>query len=194
MSVLAFILLFAASSYKASASEPSFCHDLDCPKFNGYEVRHYLASKWVGTTVTSASYSAATAKGFEKLFQYISGDNSDDVKIPMAAPVASKVVPLSGGERFNFTTLFFVPFSYQSDTPVPTDHALSITNLPAMKVYVKSFGGFITNELLTTNLKDLKEQLAKDKLGYVKEYYFAADYDSPFKLTNRHNEVWLKAK
>ena len=196
IAALAFLLLCAtsAASYRASIlREPKFCHDLDCPKFSGYEVRHYLPSKWVGTTVTSTSYTTATGEGFEKLFRYISGANKDGIKIPMAAPVASKIVPLSG-EESNYTTLFFVPFDYQENTPIPTDPTLAIINLPALKVYVKSFGGFITDELLKKKLKKLKEDLGKDGLGYVSEYYFAAAYDSPFRIINRHNEVWLKAK
>ena len=196
IALVVLVLLYATSAASYSDSvlhEPKFCHYLDCPKFSGYEVRHYLPSKWVGTTVTSTSYTTATGEGFEKLFRYISGANKDGIKIPMAAPVASKIVPLSG-EESNYTTLFFVPFDYQENTPIPTDPTLAIINLPALKVYVKSFGGFITDELLNKKLKKLKEDLGKDGLGYVSEYYFAAAYDSPFRIIDRHNEVWLKAK
>ena len=106
---LVLVLLNVAIATPYKTSEPKFCHDLDCPKFTGYEVRHYLPSKWVGTTATSTSYSTATSEGFEKLFKYILAANNDSIKIPMAAPVASKIVPLSGKES-NYTTLFFVPF------------------------------------------------------------------------------------
>ena len=138
---LALVLLYATS---ITAGKPKICHNLDCPKFTGYEVRHYLPSKWIGTTVMSLSYTHASYEGFEKLFRYILGDNNDRMTIPMTVPVASKIVPLGDGES-NFTTLFFVPFLYQSYLPTPTDHTLVFTDLPAMKVYVKSFGGLITN-------------------------------------------------
>ena len=59
----------------------------------------------------------------------------------MATLVASKIVPIGGGQS-NFTTLFFVPFAYQSNTSVPTNPALAIVDLPAITAYVKSFGGY----------------------------------------------------
>lgn len=188
--LLALVLLYVAST---TAHEPKFCQDKDCPEFTGYEVRHYLPSKWIGTTVKSLSYVHASYVGFEKLFRYILGNNSYGMMIPMTVPVASKIFPLGDGIS-NYTTLFFVPFLYQSRLPMPIDRSIVFTDLPAMKVYVKSFGGFTTNKLLRKNLRKLKEEIRKDKLDYVEKYYFAATYSDPYTSTNRRNEVWLMAK
>ena len=191
MMLLALVLLCATST---TAREPKFCHDRDCPQFTGYEVRHYLPSQWIGTTVGyHLSYAHASYEGFEKIFRYILGNNSDGMRIPMTVPVACKIVPLGDGVS-NFTILFFVPYLYQSHLPKPIDRTIFFTDLPAMKMYVRSFGGSITNKRLEKNLQKLKREIRKDKLRYVEEYYFAAAYNDPYTVTDRRNEVWLRAK
>ncbi len=42
-----------------------------------YEMRFYPESKWVSTTIIGADYKSATEEGFDKLFNYISGQNSE---------------------------------------------------------------------------------------------------------------------
>ena len=201
MKVLVLAVVFSlatAASFKAKVSDgPSFCNGLDCPKFTvvsvskeGYETRQYMPSKWVGTTTTGSSFIKETDDAFRKLFDYIEGANKDGIKIPMAAPVASKIVPVGGGMS-NFTTLFFVPFAYQSNTSVPTDPTLGIVELPAITAYVQSFGGYMRDEQVKDNIEKLRTELDKDGKSYVTDFYFAAGYDSPYRFLDRHNEVWL---
>jgi len=55
----------AINSPLKKLEEPWFCHDLNCPNYtvsarrDGYEVRDYDASKWVGTNVISTSWQNA---------------------------------------------------------------------------------------------------------------------------------------
>ena len=204
MKVLVLVAVFSlatAASFKAKVSDgPSFCNGLDCPKYTvvsvskaGYETRQYMPSKWVGTTSTGTSFMKATNEAFEELFDYIQGANKDGIKIPMASPVASKIVPIGGGQS-NFTTLFFVPFAYQSNTSVPTNPALAIVDLPAITAYVKSFGGYMRDEQVKDNIEKLRTDLDKEGSAYVTDFYFAAGYDSPYRFLDRHNEVWLLPK
>lgn len=194
---LLFTLSLAAS---IAQDEPVFCHDLDCPRYtlvakkNGYEIRNYAPSKWVGTTFTGSSYNKATQDGFNLLFKYISGANYANEKIPMASPVATKIVPGPGstGEK-NFTVLFFTPFAYQANTPTPTDPRLALVSLPAITAYVASFGGFESDAELQEHTSELVSYLDKDGVAYVKDFYFTAGYDPPFRVIGRHNEVWLLA-
>ena len=201
MKAVALVLFFSLASATSIKSKlvagPSFCHDQDCPKYTtvsvskeGYETRQYSPSKWVGTTSTGTSYSVEVGKAFRKLFAYIEGANREGTKVPMAVPVASKIVPLGTGQS-NFTTLFFVPFDYQASTPIPTDPTVAIVELPAITAYVKSFGGFMHDEQVKENIEKLRLGLDKDGLTYITDFYFVADYDSPYRLIDRHNEVWL---
>ena len=202
MKLAALLPLFFTVSLAASIArdEPSFCHDLDCPKYtlvdkkNGYEIRKYDPSKWVGTTISSLNFSSAAHTGFERLFKYISGENTANEKIPMAAPVATKIVPGQGPAcETNFTVLFFTPFAYQNNTPAPTNPQLAIVNLPAITAYVASFGGWEEDKELQEHASELTERLVEDKVDYVKDFYFTASYDSPYRIIDRHNEVWLLA-
>lgn len=43
-------------------------------------------------------------------------------------------------------------------------------------------------------LLKLLESLQRDSMPYVDKPYYVAGYDSPFKLTNRRNEVWVLKK
>jgi hypothetical protein len=50
----------------------------------------------------------------QRLFDYIGGANDASAKIPMTAPVATKITPSAGPFcKSNFTVSFFVPFDYQ---------------------------------------------------------------------------------
>ena len=202
MKIAAILCLLFSLSLGASIAqdEPDFCHDLDCPKYtlvakkDGYEIRSYAPSKWVGTTITGSSYQQAATDGFDLLFKYISGANSANEKIPMASPVATKIVPGPGstGEK-NFTVLFFTPFAYQTNTPTPTNPQLALVSLPAITAYVYSFGGFENDAELEKYTLELINSLNRDKVAYVKDFYFTAGYDPPFRVIGRHNEVWLLA-
>lgn len=205
--LLLFFALFSVS-YSASISTrtksdgPKFCNGLDCPRFTvlaekeGYEVRKYETSKWVGTTITSSDWHSSTQVGFDRLFKYISGENQGNIKVPMAAPVATKIQPGVGpGGVSNYTILFFVPFEYQSDTPVPTNPQLAIVTLPPITAYVSSFGGFESNADLEKYAERLSTDLQRDQAHFTTIPYFTAGYDSPYRFINRHNEVWfLQAK
>ena len=196
-------LLFAlscAASIPRSRDEPSFCNNLDCPKYTlvekkeGYEVRKYEPSKWVGTTISSLNFTSASKVGFDRLFRYISGENSAKAKIPMATPVATKIVPGQGPAcESNFTVLFFTPFAYQNNTPQPTNPQLALVNLPAITAYVESFGGFEDDKSLQEHAADLANRLIQDKMDYVQDFYFTAGYDAPSRVIERHNEVWFLA-
>ena len=178
--------------------EPGFCHDLDCPTYttvskkDGYEVRKYDASRWVGTTITSRDdYKTAVNEGFDRLFDYISKGNKNNTAVPMATPVATKIEPGSNGD--NYTVLFFTPFAYKINTPVPNDTRLAIVDLPALTAYAISFPGYEGDNQLKEYLGKLKGDLQKDGMKYVEDYYFTAGYDPPYRFIGRHNEVWLAA-
>jgi hypothetical protein len=199
--VLLVAVLFAVIS---AYEEPSFCHGLNCPKYtvlakgNGYEKRRYMASKWISIKIPSTSYNKAANEAFIMLYGYISGANSAGAKIPMAVPVATLVQPNSCESEdcmTDYTVSFFIPFDYQKHTPAPTSSHLKMINLRPTIVYVTHFGGFMTNGVLARETKILQKHLDDNNQQYVSptRYYFAVDYDSPFRITGRYNEIWLEA-
>jgi len=207
---LKYVMLLSSATLLANAAalnsplkkseEPWFCHDLNCPNYtvsarrDGYEVRDYDASKWVGTNVISTSWQNASQIGFMRLFDYISGENSAKEKIPMTAPVATKIVPGQGPTcGSNFTIFFFIPFKYQASTPAPTNPDVGLFDLPKLTAYVIQYSGFASDETVTQYASKLADALDKDKTNYVTDYYFCASYDPPYRIIDRHNEVWFLA-
>lgn len=192
-----------ASHAPATANDesPWFCHDLDCPKFtvvknitDDVQLRRYAAGKWASTVVTGVKYDKAVATGFWRLFKYISGNNEPQQKVEMTAPVTVRVIPSQGPFcEDNFTISFFVPFEFQSSPPQPSDEAVYIEDRPALEVFVSSFGGWATGSSYLSQAADLTEMLEDAGHDIITDHFYTAGYDSPFRLLNRHNEVWIVA-
>lgn len=200
--VVTMSLLLAASV--SSEEAPWFCHGINCPAFSnssvdGIEVRNYGSNRWTSTEVQGVSLDDAMETGFHRLFDYISGANSAGKPIDMTAPVLTQVLPGAGPNcNTTFKVSFFVPFDYQAPNdppPAPTDSTVFTETIPAMKVAVKSFGGQPKEDAMIAEATLLEEQIAKDddleKDPQAGESWWAAGYDPPFRLTNRHNEVWV---
>ena len=184
------------------SSKPAFCHDLDCPRFSveasstkKYEVRKYEAGAvWAKTLVTGFSdYDSAVNVGFMKLFHYISGENKENEKVPMAAPVRVTITPGQGPTcSSNFTVAFFVPFAFEKNPATPLDDTITIERDEAFEVYVKSFGGRAKGDDILQQAGELVQALKDDGIHVDSQSSFAsAGYDSPFRLLDRHNEVWV---
>lgn len=142
-------------------------------------------------------YVEAVRMGFMRLFKYIEGANVKKMKILMTVPVAVEIQPGQGPFcKNNFTVNFFVPFEDQSDPAAPTDKDVYISTLPEFTAYVKVYGGYSNLDDVQKYSEELGEDLVKDGLGdtFRKDVFFFAGYDSPFKLLNRHNEIWFLRK
>ncbi|KAM9798123.1 heme-binding protein 2 [Neosynchiropus ocellatus] len=157
-----------------------------------YEIRIYAESKWVSTTLTGMSMDEASYAGFRKLFSYIQGSNQNKTKVDMTAPVTCRVDPGAGPAcESNFTVSFYVPEEFQADPPAPTDSSVFIESRKEFTAYVRTFGGFAKEEMKKKELLNLLESLRRDGVPFVEQPYYTAGYDSPFKLANRRNEVWI---
>lgn len=56
---------------------------------------------------------------------------------------------------------------------------------------VRTFGGFANSQNSREELLKLIESVKNDGIAFKEAPYYRAGYDSPFKLVNRRNEVWL---
>lgn len=162
-------------------------------KEDGYEERRYAAAKWVSTKVSGIELDAARTTGFWRLFKYIDGENEKGTKVAMTAPVATRIVPGEGPNCENhFTVSFYIPPSHQEAPYAPTNPEVYIDQWPEQTIYAQGFGGFAKEAQFVEKAQELGEKI-KDK-GIDQNVYFAAGYDSPFKLFNRLNEVWFLKK
>ncbi|XP_045211756.2 heme-binding protein 2-like, partial [Mercenaria mercenaria] len=190
----------ASEEVYGTNEEPAFCHKLDCPRFTvietfkTYELRKYAPSMWVSTQIKKMDFTEQDRKElFDKLFYYISGNNTEHMKIPMTAPVVETVLHGQGPDcESTFTFQFMIPFDLQKSPPQPTAQDINITTMPEMSVYVRVFGGYLNGTDIQNNIIKLSEDI-NDSSKYIANPYYSAGYDNPFQILNRHNEVWLRA-
>jgi len=180
--------------------KPTFCHDLDCPKFevlektDKFEKRRYSPSVWVATEIYTMTYSRPQQQGmFFKLFDYIAGNNSMGMKINMTAPVVTEIIHGAGPDcESNFTMHFMVPFDLQANPPQPTEAGVFIKRVPEMTVYVRSYGGYDNDDTKRDNLVMLSNDLTTANKQFRDDVFLTAGYDGPYAFI-RHNEIWIAA-
>ena len=151
-----------------------------------------------GATLTAlpaharAQHTHAT-QGFQRLFSYIQGANADGVAIPMTAPVTVAVTPGPGPTcGTDFTVSFFVPPG--AAPPAPTSPALFVRAERSADVYVATFGGWADEKEVIKHAAALAATLAAAGVHVAAAGGFTtAGYDSPFRLLERHNEIWFAA-
>ena len=61
-----------------------------------------------------------------------------------------------------------------------------------MRVAVASYSGWSNEQKVIEHGKELFESLAAKNIEYDSDMFYTAGYDSPFRLIDRHNEVWVK--
>ncbi|MED6268648.1 hypothetical protein CHARACLAT_024487 [Characodon lateralis] len=165
------------------------------PKGQDYEIRTYHPSKWVSTTLSGMQGDECMKTGFRRLFSYIQGNNKNKAKVEMTAPVTCHVVPGAGPAcESQFTMSFYIPDELQANPPEPSDPDVFMEDRKEFTAYVRTYGGFSNDNMKREELLKLLESLKKDGVEFVDKPYYTAGYDSPFKLTNRRNEVWVLKK
>ena len=199
IATLAFMMLVAAD-FEA----PWFYHGLDGPEFtqsmvdNNVETRKYGGNLWASTKVMTNSIEEADNIGFNRLFDYISGANAAKAAIDMTTPVLMKVTPGAGPNcNSTFIVSFYVPNKYQqSGPPAPTNPDVFIQTISPLSVAVNEFGGFATDKEEIAKAAALSQQVAASKAVKADpaagDSWWKAGYDPPFRVTNRHNEVWVE--
>lgn len=188
---------------------PWFCHGINCPIFKSVknltidrqsvEIREYESAMWSATVIPTTDLETAEHIGFQRNFGYISGNNSENKKIDMTSPVTNYIQPAQGPYcTTNITVSFYVPWAYQpsqgakAGPPKPSDPTLHLQTLDKMTVAVSTFGGHAQEKVVIAKAAELAKLLESSNLAHDEENWFFAGYDDPFRLTGRHNEVWIK--
>lgn len=147
---------------------------------------------------------------FMELFRYISGVNQNQEEIEMTRPVVvfhNVTKESTIGNYEDQTMCFYLPQKYQehqhgdtvpaprhaaANIPAPMNDRVFIWTKQPMEVFVRRFGGFA---LTHDTWEQQKEILEEDILGqkYNPAEYFTVQYDNPWKLTNKRNEVWIQS-
>lgn len=191
-------LLSPASDTPGQAWPPSFCHDFDCPMYRqagvpihgNYEVRDYSASVWASTSGSNSLLDGTSM--FMRLIRFIGGNNVEGTNIEMTVPVlAMKTVGWDGQLEDSKMMSFYIPDDITA--PTPHDDSVIVHTMDDMRVYVRSFGGMASDADWMAHAAELETALDADGQSFDRDHYYCVKYDSPLKLTNRHNEVWYIA-
>ncbi|XP_058526984.1 heme-binding protein 2 isoform X2 [Ochotona princeps] len=153
------------------------------------------SSPWTGIRQSKLALpnSAATLKATTNEFLYISLHfRGAELKMKMTAPVTSFVEPGSGPFSEAIVTVsLYLPLEQQSDPPRPSESGVFIEERAGMTVFVRSFDGFSSAQKNQEQLLTLASILREEGKVFDEKVYYTASYNSPFKLLDRNNEVWL---
>jgi hypothetical protein len=203
LSIFLVIFTIAIMAKAEDFEAPWYYHGLDGPVFsftavdNNVTTRNYVGALWASTDVLGTDINEANNVGFNRLFEYISGANDQSMTIDMTTPVLNYIQPPAGPNcNTTFTVSFYVPYKYQTagGPPKPTASNVYIQTIPDLFIGVTEYGGFATQKEDLAKVVELEKQIENSKdvaVDSSTENYYYASYDPPFRLTNRHNEMWV---
>ena len=173
------------------------------------ELREYQAYL-VAETRVRADFSEAGNLAFGLLFKYISGNNREQGKIEMTAPV-SQIAASGAGEKIDMTApvtqvspadgtgdyvvTFAMPARFTRESiPQPTDTRVKIREIAPRKVAALRFGGTWSEVRYNEQVALLKGEIANAGWRVLGPVEFAR-YDPPFMpWFLRRNEVMIEVE
>ncbi len=176
-------------------------------KDGNYEIREY-APRVVAQTFIDGSFTDAGNRVFNRLFGYISGENSGSKKIAMTAPVTQETSPAGSGEKIAMTApvtqqekdgkyrvTFILPASYTMDNaPSPTNSDVTLAAEPETRVAAVTYSGTWSEENYDKYLKELQGWMTSNSLKAESGPIWAR-YNQPFSLPLlRRNEIIIPIK
>ena len=146
-----------------------------------YEIRKYsdrLAIQVVNTNQNNS---------FQKLFNYISGNNETNEEIKMTTPVTQMK------KKGNMTMQFYLPSKFNKDNiPNPSRSDVEIINIEGGYYAVTRYSGRASDKNFIKHKEILENELKKDNVSIVGPA-IKATYNSPFTLPMlRRNEAMFK--
>nr|CAD1843486.1 unnamed protein product [Ananas comosus var. bracteatus] len=163
-----------------------------------FEIRLYRQTAWMSAPTDDISFEKATKIGFHRLFQYIQGANLNSTRLRMTTPVLTSIVPDAGplGSSAYFVR-FYLQVQFQASPPVPLPELeLHSDKWPSRCVAVRQFSGYARDRNVIKEAEKLAISLSKSPWANSTEFdgenaYSIAQYNSPFRIIGRVNEVWV---
>uniref|UniRef100_A0ACD5VE22 Uncharacterized protein n=1 Tax=Avena sativa TaxID=4498 RepID=A0ACD5VE22_AVESA len=159
-----------------------------------FEVRLYHDTVWMSAPSDHKSFHVATKLGFHRLFQYLMGANLNSSRIRMTTPILTSIVPGAGPAYF---VRLYLPTQFQASPPVPLPELnLRPDKWPRHCIAIRSFSGYARDKNVVEEAEKLALSLSQSPWGNSTNYpsknaYSIAQYNSPFHIIGRVNEVWF---
>jgi hypothetical protein len=190
VAIISSLILFLPVAQASGVKEPSYRIMKEDGKVEIREYQPYIMAQVAGT----GDFQGAMYSGFMKLFNYISGKNTNRSKIKMTVPVTEEqVTDVTASEKIPMTApvtqersgnmyiiSFIMPENYNMDTlPVPEDRSITFRQVPAHKSAVLKFSGRMKQDLADKKIAELTAYLAKNGLE-AKSNFLMAQYNPPW--------------
>ncbi|KAJ4765567.1 Heme-binding protein 2 [Rhynchospora pubera] len=163
-----------------------------------FEIRLYRSIAWMSAPSDKISFEKATKHGFHRLFQYIQGANLNSTRLRMTKPVVTSIVPGAGALHSSaYYVRLYLQTKFQASPPVPLPELDLVSDKWApCCVAVRKFSGFARDSNMVKEAEKLALSLSKSSWANSTNFdstnaYSIAQYDSPFKLFGRVNEIWV---
>ena len=154
-------------------------------KDGNFEIRYY-PSAVMASVALDGNYNNSSSSGFRILAGYIFGSNSDDIKIPMTAPVHMSQ------DSSGYFMSFVMPSAYDLDNlPVPDNGQVRLHESKPAHVASIRFDGFANDEKIEMHKTKLRSYLDANDISYTEPFIFLG-YNPPYQMVNRRNEVMVK--
>ncbi len=152
------------------------------------EIRQYERMTLASVTVNNGKYEDAMKEGYQRLSQYLYGENATTLEMPMTTPVFEEQ------NHNSWTISFILPNDITPATaPTPLDHAIAITECPAHAVAVIWYTGGNHLERVYAKSAELHGWLSTKKGFKILGENKIAQYDSPSTLSFfRRNELQVE--
>ncbi|KAG7954514.1 hypothetical protein I3843_11G022800 [Carya illinoinensis] len=180
------------------------CNAIESPQYtvvhteSDFEIRLYRDSTWMSAPVKDISFRKATKLGFHRLFQYIQGANLNFSRIAMTAPVLTSIVREAGPLHSSaYIVRFYLPVKFQASPPLPLPELnLRPCSWDSRCIAVRKFSGFARDNNIVEEAEKLGISLnrspwANSTSSERSNAYSIAQYNSPFRIIGRVNEVWV---
>ncbi|KAJ1398256.1 SOUL heme-binding protein [Sesbania bispinosa] len=163
-----------------------------------FEIRLYRSSVWMSAPALDISFEKATWNGFHRLFQFIQGANLNFSRIPMTAPILTTMVPGAGPlQSQGYYVSLYLPVKFQATPPLPLPELnIKPYEFSSHCVAVRKFSGFAKDDRVVKEAEKLATSLSRspwaDSISSKSQgAYSIAQYNTPFRIAKRKNEVWV---
>lgn len=172
-------------------------------KKGNFDIRQY-EDYWVARTEIGGEYKTSTNKGFNLLFNYISGKNTQQEKIAMTGPVIQQakgekiamtgpVIQQKQGNRWVME--FVLPAKFKDNRPPdPVDPEVKVVKVSGYKAAALRYSGNLGEEKFAEKSRELFDMLQQKGLQPMGEPFYAG-YDPPWTIPFlKRNEVLVIIK
>lgn len=201
LTAILFLVFSSLSGVAVALEEPEFSVVASTA---AYEIRRYGPYIVAEVDVVATSERDAGGEGFRILAGYIFGDNEQQAKMAMTAPVESSrtqkgvkmkmTAPVETSSNSDgFTYAFVMERKYtMKSLPAPLDSRIRIREKPARYVAALRFSGRWSEKNYERHRNELAAALADDGVVTAGDFTLAR-YNSPFALPfMRRNEVLVE--